>query len=92
MHEDADSANDIGNSGQEFRGRGGGVSPTLIGLVVLAVATVIFIVQNSDRSKVRFLFFTFTTRVWVGVLIALVLGAVLDRLFAMWWRRRKARE
>ena len=89
MHEHRESNDEIGNSGQEFKGRGEGVSPTLIGLVVLAIATVIFIVQNSDRSKVRFLFLTFTTRVWVGVAIALVLGAVLDRLFAMWWRRRK---
>lgn len=91
MHDHSDHHDEIGNSGQEFKGRGGGVSPTLIGFIVLAVAAVVFIVQNSDRSKVRFLFFSVTTRVWVGVAIALVLGAVLDRLFAMWWRRRKER-
>ncbi len=90
MHEDPQS-DDVHNGAQEYRGRGEGVSPTLIGLVVLAVATVVFIVQNSDRSKVRFLFFSVTTRVWVGVLVAIALGVILDRLFAMWWRRRKER-
>jgi uncharacterized integral membrane protein len=91
MHEHPEIG-DIGNSGQEFKGRGEGISPSLIGLVLLAVASVIFIVQNSDRSKVRFLFFSVTTRVWVGVVVAIALGVVLDRLFAIWWRRRRDRE
>jgi uncharacterized integral membrane protein len=91
MHEHPEIG-DIGNSGQEFKGRGEGISPSLIGLVLLAVASVIFIVQNSDRSKVRFLFFTVTTRVWVGVVVAIALGVVLDRVFAIWWRRRRDRE
>jgi uncharacterized integral membrane protein len=90
MHEHRDGVDEI-NSGQEFKGRGDGISPTLIGLVVLAVVSVIFIVQNSDRSEVRFLFLSVTTRVWVGVVIAIALGVVLDRVFAMWWRRRKER-
>jgi len=93
MHESPSSAtNDSGRSdAEEFRSRDRGVSPTLIGFVLLAVAAVVFIVQNSEPSTVHFLFFTFTTRVWVGVVIALVLGAVLDRLFAVWWRRRRER-
>ena len=92
MHEHSDHHDEIGNSGQDFKGRGEGVSPTLIGLIVLAVATVIFIVQNSDDSKVRFLFIEVKTKVWVGIAIALVLGAILDRLFSIWWRRRKERQ
>lgn len=92
MHDHSDHHDEVGNSAQDFKGRGDGVSPTLIGLIVLAVATVVFIVQNGDRSEVRFLFLELKTRVWVGVAIALVLGAVLDRLFSIWWRRRKGRE
>ena len=92
MHDHSDHHDEVGDSGQDFKGRGDGVSPTLIGLIVLAVATVVFIVQNGDRSEVRFLFLELKTRVWVGVAIALVLGAVLDRLFSIWWRRRKGRE
>lgn len=93
MHESPSSPpNDAGRPDvEEFRSRGNGVSPMLIGFVLLAVAAVVFIVQNSDRSRVRFLFLSFTTRVWVGVVIALVLGALLDRLFALWWRRRRER-
>lgn len=91
MHEHRDDVDEIGNSGQEFKGRGEGISPTLIGLVLLVGASVVFIVQNSDRSKVRFLFFSMTTRVWVGVVVAIALGVVLDRLFSIWWRRRKER-
>ena len=90
MHEHRDGVDEI-NSSEEFKGRGDGISPTLVGLVVLAVASVIFIVQNSDRSKVRFLFISVTTRVWVGVVVAIALGVVLDRLFSIWWRRRKER-
>jgi uncharacterized integral membrane protein len=91
MHEHRDPDDELLNSSEEFKGRGDGISPTLVGLVVLAVASVIFIVQNSDRSKVRFLFISVTTRVWVGVVVAIALGVVLDRLFSIWWRRRKER-
>lgn len=92
MHEHSDHHDEIGNSGQEFKGRGEGVSPTLIGLIVLAVATVVFIVQNSERPKITFLFFSVRTRLWVAIALAIVLGVILDRLVAMWWRRRKERE
>jgi len=91
MHEHADSTDDIGTSPQEFRGRGDGFSPTLIGLVVLVVGAVVFVIQNSDTAKVRFLFFTVTTRLWAGILVALVVGALFDRLLSMWWRRRRER-
>jgi uncharacterized integral membrane protein len=68
-----------------------GISPTLIGLVVLVIATVIFIAQNRDKATIEFLFISVTTRIWAGFLIAVALGVVLDRLFSMWWRRRQER-
>jgi uncharacterized integral membrane protein len=58
-------------------------------LVVLVIAAAIFIVQNSDKATIRFLFISVTTRIWAGFLISLALGVVLDRLFSMWWRRRQ---
>jgi uncharacterized integral membrane protein len=64
---------------------------TLVILVVLVVVTAIFIIQNSDKATIRFLFISVTTRIWAGFLIALALGVVLDRLFSMWWRRRQQR-
>jgi uncharacterized integral membrane protein len=63
----------------------------LIIFAVIAVVTVIFVLQNRERTNIDFLFIEFKARVWTSLLIALVLGVVLDRLFQSWWRRRKAR-
>jgi uncharacterized integral membrane protein len=62
----------------------------LIVFAVIAVVTVIFILQNRERHEIDFLFFEVRTRVWVGLFIAVLLGVLLDRLFQSWWRRRKA--
>lgn len=91
MHENNDSSPELGNSAQGWKERDRGVSPTLIAFVIVAIGAVVFIIQNSDEAQVRFLFFTVTTRVWAGILVALVVGAVLDRLIVIWWRRRKER-
>jgi hypothetical protein len=50
---------------------------------------VIFILQNRDHVRTHFLFFTKTGRVWTTIGVALIVGAGLDRLFSLWWRRRK---
>jgi uncharacterized integral membrane protein len=65
---------------------------TLVILVVIVVATATFIIQNSDKATIRFLFISVTTRIWAGFLIALALGVLLDRLFTMWWKRRKQQQ
>lgn len=57
---------------------------------VIAIVTVIFILQNRERTNIDFLFFEVKARVWTSMLIAIVLGVILDRLFLSWWRRRKA--
>jgi uncharacterized integral membrane protein len=62
---------------------------TLIILVVLVAAAATFVIQNSDKATIRFLFISVTTRIWAGFLIAIALGVLVDRLFAMWWRRRQ---
>jgi uncharacterized integral membrane protein len=62
----------------------------LINFAVIAVVTVIFILQNRERTNIDFLFIEFKARVWTSLLIALVLGVILDRLFQGWWRRRRA--
>lgn len=62
-------------------------------LVVAAAAivlAVLFVLQNSDRVKTSFVFFDVTTRLWVGLLVALLLGALLGQgVEAMWDRRKK---
>jgi uncharacterized integral membrane protein len=56
--------------------------------VVLAV---LFVMQNSDRVKTSFVFFDVTTRLWVGLLVALLLGALLGQAAEALWERRKKR-
>jgi len=68
----------------------GGVSPALIGLGVFAVLAGLFILQNRERTSIDFLFFEVHSRTWTAIAVAMVLGAILDRLGTIWWRRRKA--
>ncbi len=63
----------------------------LVLLIVVAVVTAIFIVQNGDPAIIEFLSFDFTSNLWTAIVIALLLGAVLDRLIIMWWRRSRRR-
>jgi uncharacterized integral membrane protein len=67
-----------------------GVSPALVGLGVFAVLAVLFILQNRERTSIDFLFFELHSRTWTAIAVAMVLGAILDRLGMTWWRRRKA--
>lgn len=67
-----------------------GISPTLIGLVVAVVLAVIFIVQNQDETTIDLLFWSFNTAVWVAIVIALVLGALLGWLGMKIIRRRRS--
>ena len=58
-------------------------------VVVLAI---LFVAQNSDRVETSFVFFDVTTRLWVGLLVALVLGALLGQAVEVLWARRKRRK
>jgi uncharacterized integral membrane protein len=71
--------------------RRSGPSPTLIALIVIAVVAVIFILQNGDSTQTNFLMLDFRAPKWVLLAITLAVGAVLDRLFMLWWRRRGRR-
>lgn len=88
MHE----RNDIASGGDGAGDWDGGkrqVSPTLIGFIVIAILAVIFVVENGDKVDVRLIIPKVEMPVWVAIAIALVVGAVLDRLFQAWWRRRR---
>jgi uncharacterized integral membrane protein len=66
-----------------------GPSPTLIGCGVLVVLFIVFFLQNSEPLRIDFLFFEKQTTIRWGLLVAVVLGVLIDRIFTMWWRRRK---
>jgi uncharacterized integral membrane protein len=63
----------------------------VIGVVVVILA-ILFVVQNSDRVQTTFVFFDVTTRLWVGLVVALVLGALLGQVVEALWDRRKRRK
>jgi uncharacterized integral membrane protein len=59
---------------------------------IIVILTILFIVQNNEKVETSFIFFTVETRLWVDLLVAVLLGAVLGQLAeAMWNRRRKRR-
>ena len=63
----------------------------VVGAVVVILA-ILFVVQNNDRVEMSFVFFTVTTRLWVGLVVALVLGALLGQAAEALWERRKRRK
>lgn len=64
----------------------------LVGAIVV-VLTILFIAQNSEKVETSFVFFTVETRLWVSLLVAVLLGALLGQgVGALWRRRRRARQ
>jgi uncharacterized integral membrane protein len=60
---------------------------------VAIILAVVFVAQNNERVELHFLMFELTTRVWVGLLACLVLGALLGQgIEAIWERRRRRSE
>lgn len=66
-----------------------GISPAIIALVVIAAAAVIFFWQNGETTTVDLWGFSWTTTIRWSLVVAALLGVILDRLFSMWWRRRR---
>jgi uncharacterized integral membrane protein len=66
-----------------------GPSPALIAAAVIAVVLIIFILQNSNRASVEFLFFERQTPVWVAIGVGILLGVILDRVVTVWGRRSR---
>jgi uncharacterized integral membrane protein len=63
----------------------------MIGILVVLALAIAFIVENHSEVRIHFVFFTVTTRMWVGFLVSLALGAALGRLATFWWRTRQQR-
>jgi uncharacterized integral membrane protein len=84
MHEQAD----IGGPGPPVD-QSKGVQTRLIIFGLAALAAIIFIAQNREEVTIHFLFIDVSSRVWIGFLICLALGALLGALIGRWWRRRQ---
>ena len=57
--------------------------------LVVAVARLLFIVQNTDSTEVSWLFFDGSAPLWLLLVITAALGAVLFWVVSMFVRRRR---
>ena len=65
----------------------------LVAAAVVVAITVLFIAQNSEKVETTFVFVEIETRLWVSLVVAVALGALLGQLFeALLSRRRRRRE
>lgn len=82
--DDRDPADDL-HTGYTREGMSGGA----IALVVVGILLLLFILQNSEKGTINFLFWDATMRTWVALSIAAVLGFVGGYLVARLRRRRR---
>ena len=61
----------------------------LVGVAI--VVAVVFMAQNNDDVELNFLFISVESRLWVGMLVTLLLGALLGQGVEALWDRRKRR-
>ena len=69
-----------------------GPNIALIAFGIIAVLAVIFFLQNGERTSIDFWVFEKTTTKRWTILMSILLGVALDRLFSFWWRRRRRRK
>ena len=65
------------------------LSAGLIATAVVAVVLLVFIFQNTNETKVTWLFFDSTPPLWLALLVAAVAGAVVTELVGWVIRRRR---
>jgi uncharacterized integral membrane protein len=67
----------------------GGLHPAFIAGVVLALALLDFVLQNTDDVRVHFLFFDTDKPLWLLLLITSALAIGSAEVFSFVWRRRR---
>lgn len=70
--------------------RQGGVNAGAVGLVILAVALLAFVVQNTEDATFNWLMIELIMPLWLALVIAAVLGAGIANLAGWMLRRRSA--
>ena len=68
-----------------------GPNLALILLGIVFVLGLIFFLRNGDPLKLDFLVFNKRTTVRWSIIVSIVVGILLDRLFTIWWRRSRRR-
>ena len=77
------------SQGSGHRNRAGNGS--LIGGGILLVLLLVFIFQNTADTTFKFLFWSFTFPLWLGLVITALVAFVIGQL-ALMWRRHKRRQ
>ena len=92
MNMSNDDLSDRRPSDQIAASGGNGISPSLIGFVIVAVLAIVFFFQNGDMTNIDLWLIDWDTTVRWSIMVSIGLGIALDRLFGMWWRRRGKRK
>ena len=71
--------------------KGGGIPWKIVLWAALAAYAVVFLLMNSEKQEVSFVFFSVRTRLIWLILLSMLLGAALARFVPHWWRRRSER-
>ncbi len=69
-----------------------GINPHIIIAGVIAAALLVFILQNTASTRVHFLFFSFSSPLWLLIVIVAVLAALLDGVVARGYRKLRGKE
>jgi uncharacterized integral membrane protein len=75
--------------GRDFDQESAGLDWRVIAGIVVVACAAIFILQNTERADINFLFFSFDVGIWFGLLVAFVLGALTAWVLARWRQRRR---
>jgi uncharacterized integral membrane protein len=67
----------------------GGIRWRYVVLALVALYAVVFLLMNSERQDVSFVFFTVRTRLIWLILLSMALGALLATFVPRWWGRRR---
>lgn len=85
--------NQVAGEGQRSVASGrNGPNATLILLALLVAASVAFFFQNSHSTTIHFLFFQKDAKTRWAIIVAVLLGIAIDRIFTIWWRRRRRQQ
>jgi uncharacterized integral membrane protein len=78
------NGHDSGREGSDARD-----AAQVIGIVVLIALMIAFVVDNTRKVKVGFVFVDHETRLIYVLVVTFVLGILVDRLWQHWRRRRR---
>ena len=70
----------------------GGPPLKLIALLLLVIALAVFFFQNGDSTQVNFLWIDVSWPVRSVIIISVIAGIIVDRLFTWQWRRARRRK